>query len=52
MKSNKSNTRELYSTPELCVLEALSEGVICDSATGTIDPWGQDGEILGAPSIF
>lgn len=41
-----------YQAPEICVMETLTEGVICDSANGTIDPWGNDTDILGAPAIF
>jgi len=52
MISKNKTAQEAYKAPEICVIEALAEGVICDSATGNIDPWGQDGDVLGAPGLF
>ncbi|MCQ2165232.1 MAG: hypothetical protein MJZ04_08660 [Bacteroidales bacterium] len=52
MNSNSKNAQEVYQMPEICVIEALSEGVICDSANGNIDPWENDGDTLGAPRNF
>lgn len=52
MNSIKETAQELYQAPEICAIEALAEGVICDSANGTIDPWGQDDDALGAPGLF
>lgn len=48
----QKTAQEMYTTPEICVVEALSEGVICDSANGNIDPWESDGDVLGAPRNF
>lgn len=52
MNTESKNIQAPYSAPEMCVIDARIEGIICESGTGTIAPWEPDPNPLGIYRVY